>query len=160
MESRRTLVTGALLAVVVLLVSQVSDGVAGEAKQKPIRGTGEVIAGELSTMAKHLTLNPNSAVDFTHVSGEYCFSANVNQGAHMTHYATDPTSTQEDVIDFVNAESLVKAGAVNVEKLPRFPGTLGSMTPNQWYVLPAGEPDPHHGKSWPYPMLLRASNIK
>lgn len=119
-----------------------------------------MIAGELSTIAKHLTLNPNSAVDFTHVSGEYCFSGNVNIGAHMTHYATDPTQTQEDVIDFVNASQLIKDGVVDPTKMPKFPGTLGSMTPTKWYYLPAGAHDPHHGRSWPYPMLLRATNIK
>ena len=162
--SQPTLVTRILFIGLALLVS-VSFALADTAKQdktakKPVRGTGEVIAGELATIAKHLTLNPNSAVDFTHVSGEYCFSGNVNTGAHMTHYATDPTQTQEDVIDFVNADQLVKDGAINPAKMTKFPGTLGSMTPNQWYYLPAGEHDPHHGKAWPYPMLLRASNIK
>ncbi len=164
MAKRHTTVIGMLLVVMALFIG-VPEGLTDEANKakatkKPIRGTGEIIAGELSTIAKHLSLNPNSAVDFTHVSGEYCFSANVNKGAHMTHYATDPTTTQEDVIDFVNAKQLIDDGVINVEKMPRFPGTLGSMTPNQWYYLAAGEHDPHHGRSWPYPMILRASNIK
>lgn len=78
----------------------------------------------------------------------------------MTHYATDPTKTQEDVIDFVNAEQLVKDSVIDVEKMLKFPGGLGTMKPNHWYYLAAGEHDPHHGKSWPYPMIIRASNIK
>ena len=77
----------------------------------------------------------------------------------MTHYATDPTKTREDVIDFVNAKSLIEAG-LNPEKLPRLPTTLGSMAPNQWYFLPAGEYDPHHGRSFSYPIIVKASNIK
>lgn len=160
MEHRHTMVTGILLAVIVLLISNLSHSIADEAKKKPPRGTGDVVAGELTTIANQLALKPDTAVDFTPVSGEYCFSAGTKKGGHMTHYATDPARTQEDVIDFVNAQPLVAAGVVDIEKLPRFPGTLGSMTPNQWYYLPAGEHDPHHGKSWPFPMMIRASNIK
>lgn len=159
MEHRRAVVVGVLLAVVALLLSHVSYGIADEAK-KPNRGTGDVVAGELTAIANQLALKPGTAVDFTHVSGEYCYSAGVKKGGHMTHYATDPTKTQEDVIDFVNAKPLIEAGVIDVEKLPRLPKTLGSMTPNQWYYLPAGEHDPHHGRSWPFPMLVKASNIK
>ena len=159
MKHRHPIMIGVLLVVIALFIS-LPDGTADEAKKKPPRGTDEVVAGELATIANQLALNPKSAVDFTHVSGEYCFSAGVGKGGHMTHFATDPTKTQEDVIDFVNAKPLIEAGVVNVEKLPRFPGTLGSMTPNQWYYLPAGEHDPHHGRSWPFPMMIKASNIK
>jgi hypothetical protein len=93
------------------------------------------------------------------VSGEYCFDVNLGDGGHMTHYAIDPTKTQEDVIDFVNAEPLIKAG-VKVDSLPRFPGQLGSMAPNQWYFLPAGEQEPHHGMKFPFALLLKAVNVK
>ncbi len=162
MEHKHPIV-GALLVIMALLVINLPHGITGEAKKKaakPPRGTGDVVAGELTAIANQLALKPNTAVDFTHVSGEYCFSAGVGKGGHMTHYATDPTKTQEDVIDFVNAQPLVEAGVLNVEKLPRFPGTLGSMTPKKWYYLPAGEQDPHHGRTWPFPMLVKASNIK
>lgn len=159
MEHRQTIMIGVLLVVMTLLVS-VPYGIAEEAKKKPPRGTEEVVSGELDAIANQLSLNPNTAVDFTHVSGEYCFSAGVGKGGHMTHYATDPTKTQEDVIDYVNAKPLIEAGAINVDKLPRLPSTLGSMTPNQWYYLPAGQNDPHHGRSWPFPMIVKASNIK
>jgi hypothetical protein len=63
------------------------------------------------------------------------------------------------VVDFVNAEPLVKAG-INVASLPRFPGGLNSMTPGQWYFLPAGELEPHHGIKFSFPLLIRATNIK
>ncbi|MEE8608176.1 MAG: hypothetical protein V3S55_11250 [Nitrospiraceae bacterium] len=119
----------------------------------------EVVAGEMAAFAKHLNLRPESAIDRTAVSGEYCFDVNMLGGGHMHHLAVDPTKTQEDVIDFVNAESLMEAG-VKVNRLPRFPGELGSMKPNQWYFLPAGEMDPHHGYTWPFDILIKATNLK
>ncbi len=120
---------------------------------------GGVVAGELSTIANQLSLRPDIAIDLTKVSGEYCFNAGLVAGGHMTHYATDPTKTREAVVDFVNAEPLVKAG-INVASLPKFPGGLNSMTPGQWYFLPAGEFEPHHATEFPFPLLIRATNIK
>ena len=76
----------------------------------------------------------------------------------MTHYAIDPATTSEDVIDFVNATSLVEAG-IKVDDLPRFAGQLGIMTPNQWYFAPADTFEPHHGKKFPFPLLIKASNL-
>ena len=118
-----------------------------------------VVGGELSTIAHQLHLRPETALDFTKVSGEYCFDVNLGAGGHMHHHAVDPTKTQEDVIDFVNAEPLLKAG-VKLDALPRFPGKLGSMTPNQWYFLAAGELEPHHGIKFPFPILIKAVNLK
>lgn len=117
-----------------------------------------VVGAELSTIAKHLQTRPKTAIDFSNVSGEYCFNVGLGKGGHMTHYAIDPAGTQEDVIDFVNAKPLIAAG-INVADLPRFPGGLGSMKPNQWYFLPAGEMEPHHGKKMPIPLLIKASNL-
>ncbi len=77
----------------------------------------------------------------------------------MTHYAIEPETRTEDVIDFVNAKQMMMAG-VDVARLPRFPGGLDSMTPNQWYLLPVGDLDPHHGRKWPFPLLIRASDLK
>ncbi len=155
MRNRYNVEKWATLVVVTLLVSSVPHVTLAQGK----KGHPETVAGGLATIANQLALRPETAIDFTAVSGEYCFNAGLGKGGHMTHYAIDPTKTQEDVIDFVNAESLIKAG-VNVESLPRFPGTLGSMTPNQWYFLPAEELEPHHGKPFPFPLLIRASNIK
>ncbi len=77
----------------------------------------------------------------------------------MTHYAIDPAKSQEDVIDFVDARPLIAAGA-NFDGLPKMPGKLGSMTPNQWYFLPAGQFEPHHGTKLPFPLLVRASSLE
>jgi hypothetical protein len=118
-----------------------------------------IVKAELDTIANLLSLRPEMALDLSEVSGAYCFNAGLGEGGHMTHYAIDPAKNQEDVIDFVNALSLVKAG-VTVQKLPRFDGKLGSMTPNQWYYLPAGEFEPHHGMKFPFPLMIRATNIK
>jgi predicted Zn-dependent protease len=118
-----------------------------------------VVGGELATIANQLRLRPETALDFTKVSGEYCFDVNLGAGGHMHHHAVDPTRTQEDVIDFVNAEPLIRAG-VNLDAMPRFPGKLGTMTPNQWYLLPAGELEPHHGITFPFPLLIKAVNLK
>ena len=118
-----------------------------------------IVAAELAAIANQLSLRPETALDLTAVSGAYCFNTGMGEGGHMTHYAVDPTKNDEDVIDFVNAASLVKAGT-NVQKLPQFPGKLGSMKANQWYYLPAGEFEPHHGMKFPFPLMIRASNIK
>jgi hypothetical protein len=34
------------------------------------------------------------------------------------------------------------------------------MTPGQWYFLPAGELEAHHGIKFSFPLLIRATNIK
>jgi len=123
------------------------------------KNQAKIVAGEMAAFANQLTMNPSMAIDLTSVSGEYCFDGNIGKGGHMTHYATDPTATKEDVIDFVNAKPLMAAGA-NFDGLPRHNGKLGGMEPNQWYFLAAGEYEPHHGKKLPFPVLIRASNIK
>lgn len=116
-----------------------------------------IVGSELRTIANQLALRPDIPKDFSKVSGEYCFFGGWD--GHHTHYAIDPTKTQEDVIDFVAAEPLLQAG-VNVKDLPTFPGALGKMTPKQWYFLPAGTLEPHHGKQVSVPLLIRAVNIK
>lgn len=118
-----------------------------------------IVAGELGTIAAYLQTHPEMALDFTQVSGEYCFNTWAANGDHMTHFAVDPSATGEDVIDFVNADELIEA-AVELAGLPRLPSELGAMKPGQWYFLPAGEFDPHHGISFSIALLIRASNIE
>ncbi|NIR30551.1 MAG: hypothetical protein GWN84_14825 [Gammaproteobacteria bacterium] len=118
-----------------------------------------VVGAEISTFARHLQMRPQTALDFSDVSGEYCFNLGLGRGGHMTHYAIDPESTQEDVIDFVHAGAFREMG-INVEKLPRFPGALGGMKPRQWYFLPAGTYEPHHGTRFPFALLIRADNLE
>jgi hypothetical protein len=80
-------------------------------------------------------------------------------GAQMVHFAVDPAATTEDVVEFVEAESFTSHG-VDVTTLPRMPASLGAMQPGQWYYLPAGAPEPHHGSSFSFPLLLRASDLQ
>ena len=115
-----------------------------------------IVSAELRTIANQLFLRPNIPKDFSKASGEYCFFGGWD--GHHTHYAIDPTKTQEDVIDFVSAEVMVKAGA-NLDKIPAYPGMLGEMTPGQWYLMKAKEFEPHHGKNPPVDLLIRAVNI-
>lgn len=121
-------------------------------------GQASIVASELSTIANQLSIRPHTALDLSSVSGEYCFNVNLETGGHMTHYAIDTESTREDVIDFVNAVSLIEAG-VKVDSLSKFPGKLGSMAPNKWYFLPAGEFEPHHGVRFPFPLLMKPANL-
>ncbi len=151
-----------LVALAVIIIGLPNLGVAATDAEKAAMAKAvkqaAVVGAELSAIAKHLQTRPKTAIDFSNVSGEYCFNVGLGKGANMTHYAIDPAGTSEDVIDFVNAKPLLAAG-INVDSLPKFPGKLGTMTPNQWYFLPANEFEPHHGKKFPIPMLIRASNL-
>ncbi len=111
------------------------------------------------TVDAYLQSHPEMVIDLTGVSGEYCINTWKVGGGHMTHYATDPSKTQEDLVDFVPADSMTSAG-VNVSDLPRMPGELGAMEPNKWYYLPAGTYEPHHGRKMPMSLLIRATNIE
>ena len=132
---------------------------AGEDPQKQ----AAVVSAEITAFANQLSLRPETAIDFSKVSGEYCFYSGSDKKSgwdkHHTHYAIDPTKTQEDVIDYVDARPLLEAG-VNVENLPRLPAELGKMIPGQWYIRTANQNDPHHGKGYDYPELMRASDLQ
>ena len=151
-----------LVALAVIIIGLPNLGVAATDAEKAAMAKAmkqaAVVGAELSAIAKHLQTRPKTAIDFSNVSGEYCFNAGLGKGGLMTHFAIDPAGTSEDVIDFVNAKQLLAAG-INVDNLPKFPGKLGTMTPNQWYFLPANEFEPHHGKKFPIPLLIKASNL-
>ena len=112
-----------------------------------------------ATIDAYLQSHPEMVIDFSKTSGEYCINTWKVGGGHMTHYATDPSKTTEDVIDFVPADSMTTAG-VNVSDLPQMPGELGAMEANKWYYLPAGSFEPHHGGKFPMSLLVRAANIE
>lgn len=141
------------LAVVTLSMTVFAGGLSADEKKDQAALVGE----EISIIANHLSLRPKTVLDFTKASGEYCYFMGWN--GHHTHFAANPGATQEDTLDFVDARPMVKAGA-NFDNLPRFPGQLGKMAPGQWYLLPAGQVDLHHGRKWDFPVLLRASNIE
>ena len=108
----------------------------------------------------YLDTHPEMVIDFSTVSGEYCINTWRVGGGHMTHYAIDPSKTTEDVIDFVKAQTFIDAG-VDVSKLPRLPNKLGAMENGQWYFLPEGAPEPHHGsKEFPAALIVRATDIQ
>jgi hypothetical protein len=117
-----------------------------------------IVGALLATIAKHLALHPESALDLSHVSGEYCFNAKMGQGGMMLHWAIDPETTKEDVVSFYNAGPLLKAG-LKEDTLTPFCGKLGCMEPNKWYFLPAGEYEPHHGVKFPFPLIIKAMDM-
>ena len=53
------------------------------------------------TVDAYLQSHPEMVIDLTKTSGEYCINTWKVGGGHMTHYATDPSKTQEDLVDFV-----------------------------------------------------------
>lgn len=138
-------------------VSAATEAEKAEAAKKAAMKQAAIVGAALGTIANQLSLAPEAAKDFTKVSGEYCYFGGWD--GHHVHYAVDPTKTEEDVIAFVKVDSSLLPG-VNVEALPKFPGKLGSMTPKQWYLLPAGELEPHHGTKLTFPLMIRAVNVE
>jgi hypothetical protein len=132
---------------------------ATEQKEDMAHEQASKVAGALGTIAGYLQSHPEMALDFTQVSGEYCLNTWKAGGAHMSHFAVDPSKTQEDVIEFVKSSSLTDAG-IDVTGLPRMSGQLATMEPGKWYYLPAGEFEPHHGGKFKVPLLIRASNLE
>jgi hypothetical protein len=115
--------------------------------------------GTIDAIAAHIDAQPGIVIDFTEKSGEYCLNYGFGKGGVMVHYAEDPAKTTEDTIEFVDARPLIEA-RMDVAKLPLHDGQLGTMRPNTWYYLPAGELEPHHGAKMPFPILMRASNLQ
>jgi hypothetical protein len=109
-------------------------------------------------VVKMIDANPGIALDFSKESGEACMNTNFSLGGHMAHYALDPKKTDEDIVDMIDATPFVKAG-LDLKKFKTMPG-VGKMEPYTWYHLPAGQPEPHHGgKTFNFPMLIRATNV-
>ncbi len=152
-----------VLAIVVALVMSVSPITvsaateAEDAAKQAAKKKAALVAAEISTIANQLSLRPGTAIDFSKVSGQYCFFLGWDK--HHTHYAIDPTTAHEDTVDFVDARPLLEAG-VKLSDLPTMPEELGKMTPGQWYYLDSGKLDPHHGEKWDFPMMLRASVVE
>jgi hypothetical protein len=117
-----------------------------------------IVASALATIAHHLSLHPQAALDLSEVSGEYCFNAKIGQGGMMLHWAIDPTKTREDVVSFYNATPLIEAG-LKEDMLAPYPAKLGAMEPNIWYFHPAGEHEPHHGIKFPFPLIIKAMDM-
>lgn len=117
-----------------------------------------VVGAYISTVATHLYLRPETAIDLPGESGVYCFDTGLERGGRMACYAEDPEATRKDVLDFINVDPLIDAG-LNVEDLPRLPAASDTMRSGQWYFVPAGDLEPHHNKRFPFPVLVRAANL-
>ena len=117
-----------------------------------LQGTAK---GEILAIARLLRTNPKIAVDQTAASGEYCLNSGLGT---MVHFATQPESTQEDVVYEFDASGLVAAGLdpSRLEPLPE----RGRMTPGVWYFLAKGQQDPHHAHAMSAPTLAIAINVK
>ncbi len=125
-----------------------------------IGGTEDKAAKAQAAINAYIQTHPEMIIDFSKVSGEYCVNTWKVGGGHMTHYAIDPSKTTEDLIDFVKAQSFVDGG-IDVTKLRRMPDTLGTMKNGQWYYLPKGAAEPHHGsKAFPLALIVRSSDIQ
>ena len=122
-------------------------------------GSTDKVVKAHAAIGAYLETHPKMVIDFSKVSGEYCINTWKVKGGHMAHYAIDPSKTTEDVVDFVKAQPLIDAG-IDVTKLPRLPSELGVMKNRQWYFLPKGGFDPHHGKKQKRALIVRASNIQ
>src|SRR5262245_35358180 len=110
---------------------------------------------EVFAIARLLRAKPDMAIDQIAASGEYCLKSGLGT---MTHYASDPTKTREDIVYEFDATALTKAG-LDLRNLPVLPA-LGHMEPGQWYYLPEGQVDPHHKHVMPGPTLLIAVDVR
>lgn len=137
-------------AITTLSALAVSPAVSGEA-------LSDIDEATVAVVRAHLAREGVKGIDFSAKSGEYCINAGLPGGGHMTHYAVDAEATREDIVDFVHAGSLMEAG-LDVETLPRHPGTLGAMEPGRWYYVPADEFEPHHATRFPFPLIVRATD--
>ena len=148
-----------VFVIAVALVMSVSPFAvsAGTEAEDAANKKAALVAAEISTIANQLSLRPGTALDFSKVSGQYCFFLDWDK--HHSHYAIDPTTAHEDTVDFVDARPLLEAG-VKLGALPALPEELGKMTPGQWYYLDSGKLDPHHGTKWDFPQMLRASVVE
>ena len=158
----RMLLIGATLAMSVFPFA-VSAGTETEEQKAAKLQQAAIVGAEITAFANQLVLLPETAFDYSK-NGQYCFYSGADKISgwdyHHTHYAIDPTKTQEDLIDFIDARPLLEAGA-KLDGLPALPAELGKMTPGQWYLRPAGEPDPHHGgNAYDLPELVRASDLQ
>lgn len=114
-----------------------------------------VLKEEILAIARLLRAKPAMAIDRTKESGEYCLKSGLGT---MTHYASDPMKTREDIVYEFAAAPLVTAG-LDLQRLPQLPA-LGAMEPGQWYYLPEGQVDPHHQHTMLGVTLLIAVDVR
>jgi hypothetical protein len=159
---RLSAAVGMLLCCVALAGAQDARGPDGTKQLQRLRTEyADVLAldgvskDEILAIARLLRVKPAMAIDRTKESGEYCLKSGLGT---MTHYATDPMKTREDIVYEFAAAPLVNAG-LDLQKLPPLPA-LGRMEPGQWYHLPEGQVDPHHQHTMPGATLLIAVDVR
>jgi len=159
---RLSAAVGMLLCCVALAGAQDARGPDGTKQLQRLRTEyADVLAldgvskDEILAIARLLRVKPAMAIDRTKESGEYCLKSGLGT---MTHYATDPMKTREDIVYEFAAAPLVNAG-LDPRKLPPLPA-LGRMEPGQWYHLPEGQVDPHHQHTMPGATLLIAVDVR
>lgn len=117
-----------------------------------LKGTAKA---EILAIARLLRVKPEMAIDQTKAAGEYCFKS--SHGT-MTHYASKPEATTEDVVYEFDATQLLAAG-LDPQQVPKLPA-LGNMEPNKWYFLPRGDIDPHHQHPFSTPTIAIAVDVE
>ena len=159
---RLSVAVGMLLCCLALVGAQDARGPDGTKQLQRLRTEyADVLAldgvskDEILAIARLLRVKPAMAIDRTKESGEYCLKSSLGT---MTHYATDPMKTSEDIVYEFAAAPLVNAG-LDLQKLPPLPA-LGRMEPGQWYHLPEGQVDPHHQHIMPGATLLIAVDVR
>jgi hypothetical protein len=159
---RLSAAVGMLLCCLALVGAQDARGPDGTKQLQRLRTEyADVLAldgvskDEILAIARLLRVKPAMAIDRTKESGEYCLKSSLGT---MTHYATDPMKTREDIVYEFAAAPLVNAG-LDLQKLPPLPA-LGRMEPGQWYQLPEGQVDPHHQHIMPGATLLIAVDVR
>jgi hypothetical protein len=110
---------------------------------------------EILAIARLLRARPEMAIDQTKVSGEFCLKSGMGT---MIHFASDPSSTSEDIVYQFDATELIKAG-LKTDQLSTLP-PLGKMEPGKWYFLPLNTSDPHHQHTMATPIIAIAVNVK
>lgn len=91
---------------------------------------------EVLAIARILANKPRFALDFSRV-GMHALSVGNDT---MVTFATDPSSTKEDIIFYVPAKRLIRAG-LDVKKFDTLPAP-GTMEPGRWYYTSGEEPEP------------------
>ena len=121
--------------------------------------TTDLIEAELEAIEKIFRMKPGYAIDTRVVSKTLCMNAEFGRGGHMTHFSLDPENSTNDIIDFIDARPLIKAG-LDGEKFPTLPEKAGTLTPGKWYFLPEGEEEPYHGRSFGFPIIVKAVDVR
>lgn len=116
-------------------------------------------AKQINAIANLLT--PGSgmmSINLAHSSGELCMLEPETK-RYMVHFSQNPEKTTEDILYFINPETLIKSG-LDVNSLPPHPTELGKMKPFQWYYYSGKTHEPHHGRKLGKEFLVMTFDVK